>query len=781
MSSSNADAAIVQRDPSLPGLAILLDDERLTECLHRSPQGAGIVRAEVDYLRYKPATSCIAGLRLYDHQGKVQHAFAKALPVGSRDWAWQRRRLARRNLEDGCFSTHMVEEAGLLMAAPEHDRRLTALSQLLLKSRQRLGPRSDTSAQHGIPALPLLLSTPLRALAEHLPEPAWLDCQILRYKPERRLVARLSHKDRIVGLLRACANPDYGQTLAGARLAEALGGATLLASDPTHDCLVGSWIAGESLHPHQASELPDARTFQAIGQLLKKLHQAQVSHPIIRQRQNDIDAIRQATGSLGLLQPSLSEAARALQQRVGDALRHADWTSCLNHGDFSLEQVIRTPSGDLQMIDWDAASMGDPAADIGSMLARLCMQHLEGTLPEAAPAMALENLLDGYQTLPSTQFVQLIHWHTVAGLIRLMPEGFRKRKPGWAETIGRALQYAIDMADRIDATRAPRGTPQPSNQGELWPLNDSLQMHGPIANALSLPVDGFRLAPVRVLRHKAGRRALLEYVIEVPGQAPTTLIGKWRHKGVDQNGYSIQQAFWQQGFDLPELSVPEAVAIMPEYRLWLQRKCAGEMYTLQLNPDSPTNPAARIGRAIASLHNSRVPTKRQWTLDDELKMLHERLRMAIRLRPIWAERIEALIPATQRLADRLPANPPTGIHRDCYPDQILVDGERLLWLDLDLYCEGDPALDIGNFIAHMIEHALRHYNDPLALEPQQQALQQAFGAHSNTPVSDTSIAAWTTLALTRHIYLSTQFPDRHHTTAALLELCETRLHTPPDT
>ena len=38
-----------------------------------------------------------------------------------------------------------------------------------------------------------------------------------------------------------------------------------------------------------------------------------------------------------------------------------------------------------------------------------------------------------------------------------------------------------------------------------------------------------------------------------------------------------------------------------------------------------------------------------------------------------------------------------------------------------------------------------------------------------------AIAAWTTLSLARHIYLSTQFPNRRHTTAPLLAACESRL------
>src|SRR2546426_9353652 len=38
---------------------------------------------------------------------------------------------------------------------------------------------------------------------------------------------------------------------------------------------------------------------------------------------------------------------------------------------------------------------------------------------------------------------------------------------------------------------------------------------------------------------------------------------------------------------------------------------------------------------------------------------------------------------------------------------VIVNGERLFLLDFDLYCEGDPALDIGNFLGHITEQSLR--------------------------------------------------------------------------
>ena len=52
--------------------------------------------------------------------------------------------------------------------------------------------------------------------------------------------------------------------------------------------------------------------------------------------------------------------------------------------------------------------------------------------------------------------------------------------------------------------------------------------------------------------------------------------------------------------------------------------------------------------------------------------------------------------------------------------RIVGDG-RLYLLDFDLYCLGDPALDAGNFIAHVTEQSLRELGDATALAPVEEA------------------------------------------------------------
>ncbi|MFQ5715717.1 MAG: aminoglycoside phosphotransferase family protein [Nitrospinales bacterium] len=290
-----------------------------------------------------------------------------------------------------------------------------------------------------------------------------------------------------------------------------------------------------------------------------------------------------------------------------------------------------------------------------------------------------------------------------------------------------------------------------------------------------------KLNGIRVTRHKPGRRCLIEYdvVIEPPGRAPKlqTWIGKARARDLDEAAYKLQTALCKKGFDpdsADAISTPMPVGVLPEFNMWLYRKAPGVSCSQRILQPGWEEIVKRIAEGIHKIHRCGVKPQRSHTMDDELRILNERLPLLIPENPQWERRIARILDACARLGAQVPATVPTGIHRDFYPDQVLVDNARIYIIDLDLFSLGDPGLDVGNFIGHLVEQGLRELGDAEALADRQNIFEDHFlrlaGARHRCSVQTYGI-----LTLVRHIYISSLFAERKAFTEPILELCEKRL------
>lgn len=312
---------------------------------------------------------------------------------------------------------------------------------------------------------------------------------------------------------------------------------------------------------------------------------------------------------------------------------------------------------------------------------------------------------------------------------------------------------------------------------------DPVTAHAQLSRLPQLNRHGtsLELIATGVCRHKPGRRCLIEYnvLIKRPWHEPQTLalMAKIRIKGHDHHTYALANALWSTGFcDRADdgIAVPEPMGEIPQWHMWLQRKVPGQTLEHQLAGPHGERLAQRVADAASKIHHSGIAARRRHTLADELRILDERLAATAAAYPHWSTRLERIIRRCRRLASQVPAPTVCGIHRDFYADQLIVDRDRLYVLDFDLYCEGDPALDIGNFIAHITEFSLRTLGDATALAHVERALEDRF-LQLNPHIPPHAITAYVTLTLARHIYLSTQFADRQPFTQSLIELTEQRL------
>lgn len=299
-------------------------------------------------------------------------------------------------------------------------------------------------------------------------------------------------------------------------------------------------------------------------------------------------------------------------------------------------------------------------------------------------------------------------------------------------------------------------------------------------------VDGLghgsvRLTAITVLRHKPGRRCLIEYRLSfrpaAGDETELTAIGKVRRNRPGRHQLRLLQRLWSAGFDARSadgISVPEPLGEIPGLSMWLQRRVSGVAATELLGGSRGVVLGARFADAAHKIHTADIATRKVHGIDDELRILENCLRVTAKRRPALASRIERLLLRCRRIAAAVDPLPHVGIHRDFYSDQVVVDGERLNVVDFDLYTAGDPALDIGNLIGHITEQALRELGSPHALGEVEIAAAERFAELRGGAASRRSVELYAALTVARHVFLADERPERASLVADLLDVAEER-------
>lgn len=499
-------------------------------------------------------------------------------------------------------------------------------------------------------------------------------------------------------MLKAMSKTTWDRALAGARFGATQGGPAVRWVDEQNHLIATRWLSGTS------AEGASVETFARIGAALAVLHHGKA----------DLPAGKTATppaalADLALLLPDVAARIRNIRTALALSLSTGPLVPC--HGDFSADQVMVAEDGTLTIVDWDEAGLADPAQDLGSFLARLDHDMLTGT-PTNDLAVAF---LDGYGALPAN-----LAAHHAAALAALATEGFRTRCDNWPDLARRLL-------DRIE---------------QILPAVDPL--HIAVDPAQMTRLSGLSIDAARMIRHKPGKRALFLYDEQV--------IGKMRFKGLDRATPELHEHLRATGLDgSGDTGVPMPRGTVEPLHLWMQDLVPGRILTDLIGPDGSAGPFHSAGKGLARLHAANVPAQRDWTMGDELAVMRKALG-----HPDLHDLCERLCATVQSL----PATATCGIHRDFYPDQVLIDEGRVWLLDLDLYANGDPAIDLGNFLAHLDEYALRKGWDCAVLSPQAEAFLTGYASLRPLPAH---VAQMRAISLARHIKIAEAFLDRRHT------------------
>lgn len=421
---SAADAALAKRDGALSGLATLLDPDAFADEL-RQAWGRSIESAELVYLRYKPATNCIAAYRVRV-DGNCITLYAK---VHGSDAASKLRKAGDRESTRpaGSCQRLVLDTRGIVVFAFPDDAKLAVLSRLDDPVRRsalltRILPKRGIVGDESI--------------------------DTLSYKPERRYVGRIQPTDGAPAALKFYATEGFPSAARGCRAFESrevLRIAQKCGGSKRHRVLAFEWLAGRPLREVFTDSRTGTESISKVGAALAELH-AQPGpklEPLNLERQ--VEKLRELAATLVVLCPDISELATSQAERIAAHLAGTRSRRAI-HGDLYDKQILL--DGDrVEILDLDQAAMGDPRFDLGQFLAHLERDCLQGKLARTRIDELREWLLEGYQQVTGSR-VEGLDAYIADSLFRLAHHPFRSHELDWpartAQILARVEEILAD-------------------------------------------------------------------------------------------------------------------------------------------------------------------------------------------------------------------------------------------------------------------------------------------------------------------------------------------------
>lgn|GEM_PF-432537 len=775
---------LIRRESALKGMGMLLDPDKLVASLRSFFPNNKPSRAQATYIRYKPRTSCIVSYNLEMDYGPNMEVYAKAITHSAIG------KLKKASRESACSVSNeprviILEDEDVAIFTFPYDGKLGALPELV----------NEDSRLHL-----------LRKLLPGCSDILETGLENIRYKPEQRFVGCLSIKGKHLAKIKVYAPAWYRAANLNAKVLcsrKALQIPGRIGRSTRHRILVFEWVNGILLRDLILGPSISKSTLKTVGAALAEMHAQKTKELRFITRDNEIASLLLTAAELGFIFPSLKKRVDHLARELSDILAHAPSIKGSVHGDFNSEQVIIEGDSAI-MLDLDNAACADPSADLGLFLAQLVKDEIDGTLSRDRLELVKEAILEGYEST-ARYIPDNIELYTSVGLLRTAADlhktlaRFGRYQTDWPQLTESLLERACDILHKNKgAIQSPpeialrKKTPvidpfDLSKRADMLFLSGALNPAEVVKRFSEFLSDTpeaengrFGLQAIRAKRYKPGRRCIIEYDFEQLGAASqtVTLLGKVRAKGLDKSAFSCACSLWENGFGFDcqdGIMIPDPIGVIPEYHMWLQRKVPGKASIHLLQGSDGIALAGRIVDAIHKLQQTNVtPTRKPHTIMDEVLILHTRLSEVARMRLELSCRIGRLLDACDRLCHNTAQCEPVCSHRDFYYEHVIVDGSRIYLLDFDLYCKADPGLDIGNFLGHLTEYALRILGDAEALIHIEKVIEKKF-AELYDEKSCLSMHTYTLLTLVRHIYLSTLSGERCKFTEDLLELCEKRI------
>lgn len=425
------DLQIVERDRDIPGLGTILDTDALLEALQASLPDAGIRALEPSYLHYKPRTNCLVAGLLKTANGELPF-YAKAYGADGPVKLEKTRELQSIPSKLGPGAV-ILEDAGIGIYFFPVDH--------VLKGLRRLAdPVTEVSLLKGLLG------------KSHDFSDATL--QPLRYKPERRYVARLESAAGPGMLLKFFEPSRYR---AAKRAAQAIGETATAATRRTnyffdrHKAMGLEWLPGQQLSEVILTrDVPEEDRVAAVeqtGTALAELHSCAPGALKKQLREEETRRLHAQAATIGHLHPDIGGQAERLALLAESGLQRVPVETSALHGDFYDHQVLISDGAPV-LLDLDEARLGHPAIDLGLFIAHLERHRLYHRLAAEDVGACTRALVRGYERVRPAPSEAVIGLYTGVGLLHLAAEPFRYREAEWRRRMADLLAQVEAILER---------------------------------------------------------------------------------------------------------------------------------------------------------------------------------------------------------------------------------------------------------------------------------------------------------------------------------------------
>jgi hypothetical protein len=270
-----------------------------------------------------------------------------------------------------------------------------------------------------------------------------------------------------------------------------------------------------------------------------------------------------------------------------------------------------------------------------------------------------------------------------------------------------------------------------------------------------------------ILSYKPGSRCTILYHLTYPPELgahgwPTSVIAKtYRKESKGRNAYNGMVALWATPLARSMVAtIAEPLAYLPELKVMVQGPIAGDQSLedrLKSALKAGTSGAItevctlmrKVAVGLAMFHMSGVRSGETAGLDERFAEIRELIARLLVPAPDLARAAEPLLAHLETLAATQPADALVPTHGTFSPEQVLINEDRIGFIDFDDFSMAEPALDIGLFRAAIKDTGMNALDD--VADPARQArlalldqIGEVFLAEyeQHAPISRQRVALW---------------------------------------